>query len=81
MIPPGESESVGESRDPLRSYISLLVRSMNSNRSGRDSVKILAGIDWTDMDIVNYLCSELSDVSALAFDDLPDVNYFIFYKK
>lgn len=73
VIPPEEPEMGGQIRDPLRSYISLLIRSMNSNRRGRDPVKILAGIDWADSGLVDFLCSELSDVCAVRFDNLADI--------
>uniref|UniRef100_A0A914Q4P4 MIF4G domain-containing protein n=2 Tax=Panagrolaimus davidi TaxID=227884 RepID=A0A914Q4P4_9BILA len=39
VIPPEESQTTVPTRDPLHSYISLLIRSMSSNRKGRDPVK------------------------------------------
>ena len=72
MIPPEESLATTQTRDPLRSYISLLIRTISANRKGRDPARILAGIDWTDSDLVDFLCSELSDVCAIPFDKLAD---------
>lgn len=46
---------------------------MSSNRKGRDPVKVLAGIDWTDAELVNFLCTELSDVCTVRYDNLADI--------
>uniref|UniRef100_A0A914Z850 MIF4G domain-containing protein n=1 Tax=Panagrolaimus superbus TaxID=310955 RepID=A0A914Z850_9BILA len=73
VIPPEESQTSVQIRNPLHSYISLLIRSMTSSRKGRNPVKILAGIDWTDSRLVNFLCTELSDVCTVRFDNLADI--------
>uniref|UniRef100_A0AC34GNB7 MIF4G domain-containing protein n=1 Tax=Panagrolaimus sp. ES5 TaxID=591445 RepID=A0AC34GNB7_9BILA len=73
VIPPEESQTSVQTRNPLHSYISLLIRSMSSSRKGRDPVKILAGIDWTDSRLVNFLCTELSDVCTVRYDNLADI--------
>ncbi|KAE9550663.1 hypothetical protein FO519_006124 [Halicephalobus sp. NKZ332] len=73
VLPPDENSTVIHMRDPLRSYISLLVTSISPNKRGRDPVKILMGIDWTDPGLVDYLCSLLSDASSIKFDYLADV--------
>jgi len=73
VLPPDENSTIVHMRDPLRSYISLLVRSISPSKRGRDPVKVLLGIDWTDPDLVDFLCSLLSDASSIKFDYLADV--------
>uniref|UniRef100_A0AC35GDC3 Uncharacterized protein n=1 Tax=Panagrolaimus sp. PS1159 TaxID=55785 RepID=A0AC35GDC3_9BILA len=73
VIPPEESQTTVPTRDSLHSYISLLIRLMSSNRKGRDPVKVLAGIDWTDIELVNFICTELSDVCTVRYDNVADI--------